>query len=69
MPCGVGTNNVEFIDCKFNGCVISSTSFNDIDLSSCSIDGIMIDLYSIKGATINDNQAIQLVSLLGVKVK
>ena len=45
------------------------TSLKSIDLSSSFIDGIVISLEDIKGAIINEYQAINLIALLGVKIK
>ena len=45
------------------------TSLKDIDLSSCQIEGISISVEDIKGAIINHLQAIDLLYLIGVKVK
>lgn len=45
------------------------TSLKNIDLSSSFIDGIVISLEDIKGAIINEYQAINLIGLLGVKIK
>ena len=41
----------------------------DVDLSSSFIDGITISLEDIKGAIINEYQAINLIGLIGVKIK
>ena len=45
------------------------TSLNGIDFSDSIIDGIIISISDIKGAIINQFQAIDLISLLDVKVK
>lgn len=45
------------------------TSLRDIDLSNSLIDGIAISLEDIKGATISELQAVDLISLIGVKIK
>lgn len=48
---------------------IFKTSMKDIDLSNSFIDGITISLEDIKGAIINEYQAINLIGLIGVKIK
>ena len=48
---------------------IFKTSLKNIDLSNSFIDGIVISIEDIKGAIINEYQAINLISLLGVKIK
>ena len=45
------------------------TSLNGIDLSSSVIEGIAISIEDIKGATINQFQSLDLMYLLGVKIK
>ena len=41
----------------------------DIDLSNSNIEGIAVSIEDIKGAIINQFQAIDLMYLLGVKIK
>ena len=45
------------------------TSLKGIDLSNSNIEGIVISLDDIKGAIINELQAVDLISLIGVKIK
>ena len=45
------------------------TSLKDIDLSDSNIAGISVQLEDIKGAIINEFQAVDLLYLLGVKLK
>lgn len=45
------------------------TSLKDIDLSSCKIEEIAISIEDIKGAIIDQFQAIDLLYLIGVKLK
>lgn len=45
------------------------TPLNKIDLSKCKIEGIGIALEDIKGVIIDQIQAIDLLYLLGVKIK
>ena len=45
------------------------TSLKNIDLSDANISGISVPLEDIKGAIINEFQAIDLLYLLGVKLK
>ena len=48
---------------------IFKTSLKDIDLSNSNIEGIAVSIEDIKGAIINQFQAIDLMYLLGVKIK
>ncbi|MEG1537263.1 MAG: pentapeptide repeat-containing protein [Clostridiales bacterium] len=47
------------------------TALKDIDLSACTIEGIMVSdtFQELKGLKINSAQAVTLVHLLGVKVE
>lgn len=45
------------------------TSLKGIDLSNSIISGIIIAIEDIRGATINELQALDLVGLIGVKIK
>ena len=45
------------------------TSLKDIDLSNAIIEGIVISLQDIKGAIIDEIQSINLLNLIGVKLK
>ena len=57
-------NNVDLMQAQF-----LKTSLNKIDLSSCKIEGIAISIEDIKGAIIEPFQAVDLMYLIGVKVK
>ncbi len=48
---------------------IQNTSLNNIDISKSNIGGLKTDLYSLKGAVIDINQSMDLIGLLGVKIK
>ena len=45
------------------------TKLNGIDFSDSVIEGIIISLEDIKGAIINQLQSIDLIGLIGVKIK
>ena len=47
----------------------SKTSLKGIDLSTCKIEGIAISLEDIKGAIVEELQAMDLLYLLGVTLK
>lgn len=67
MSCTLKNMIIE--DVNFNYSEIINSMLKDIDLSSSNIDGIKTDLNSIKGAIINFQQSIDLIGLLGVKIK
>ena len=61
--------NAIITDINFNKSEILNTPLKDIDLSSNNLEGISTDLNSIKGMIINYYQAMDLIGLLGVKIK
>lgn len=61
--------NVEFENVNFSQSEISHTNFSGIDFSSCKLSGFMIDFDSLKGIIVNQFQAAEIVSLLGIEVK
>ncbi|HAV19277.1 MAG TPA: hypothetical protein DCX18_08770, partial [Erysipelotrichaceae bacterium] len=61
--------NTEFSDCQLRRSEFLHSSLNDIDVSSCAIEGIRINLQDLRGAIINEEQAVLLVGLLGVHMK
>jgi len=46
-----------------------NTSLKNIDLSDCNIEGFSVSIEDIKGAIINQFQTVDLMYLLGVKLK
>ena len=47
----------------------SNTHLTGIDLSSCDIEGIAVSLNDVKGLVITQMQALNLLYLLGIKIK
>ena len=60
---------LSFHESRLSGCNFFGTSLNGVDLSTASIDGLILEGVELKGAVIADHQAIDLVGLLGVKIK
>ena len=54
---------------NFNNSDFINTSLKDIDLSNSNIEDISLDLNCIKGAIISLEQTMDLIGLLGVKIK
>ncbi len=48
---------------------VHETRFKDVDLSTCTIDNMTINLPDITGAIIAEHQAKQLLKLIGVRIK
>ena len=45
------------------------TNLRGIDVSTCNIDGIVVDKEDLKGIIVNQFQAVELSKLLGIIVK
>lgn len=56
-------------ECVLQGTAFFHTTLKNIDLSTCSIAGIRVDLLDLKGAVIEANQVFDLAALLEVKIK
>ena len=61
--------NVHFKKADLTQAQFFKTSLKDIDLSDANIDGIAISIEDIKGAIIDQMQALDLLYLIGVKIK
>ena len=61
--------NIYFENVNLTKVQFFKTSLKNIDLSSCKIEGLEIRIEDIKGAIIDQFQAIDLLYLIGVKVK
>jgi uncharacterized protein YjbI with pentapeptide repeats len=62
---------VEFNDSSFNGTSFFKTTLRGIDFTKCEISGITVsdNFWELKGAIINEYQAVELSKLLGVVIK
>ena len=67
MECNIKNTLIDNIN--FSRSEIIKTPLKDIDLSSSNIEGISTDLNSIKGMIIDFEQSMDLIGLLGVKIK
>ena len=71
--------NSNFQENKFKNIVLKNanltqaqffkSSLNGIDFSDSLIDGIVVSIEDLKGAIINEFQAVDLIGLIGVKIK
>lgn len=48
---------------------LTQVNHDALDLSTCQIDGVTIDQQTLKGLTVNSFQALDLIGILGVKIK
>lgn len=61
-------NNVIFDEDDLSSSELIQTNLQEINLSSCNITGIKINPNSLKGLIVNEFQALELASLLGIKI-
>jgi len=61
--------DLELNNVNLSNSEIIKSSLKDIDLSKTKIDNIKIDIDSLKGSIIDKFQSIDLIGVLGVKVK
>ena len=61
--------NIELNDVDFYRGEIIKTNLRDVDFSSCKINNIIVDSFSLEGIIIDRFQAQDLVGMLGVKFK
>lgn len=59
---------ISFYKSNLKKAIIDNTSFKDVDVSTCDIDGIQIDQFSLKGLKIASYQAPAFCKLLGIKI-
>lgn len=61
--------SIAFENCELIEAEFSHTPLKGIDLSDSHIEGIHINLPDIRGAIVNTSQALNLTSLLGIRIK
>ncbi len=61
--------NSEFNNLDLEGSELLNMKIDELDLSNSNIAKIKINAYSLKGMSVNPTQAINLITILGVKVK
>ena len=67
LECAMKNVIIDNID--FSKSEIINTPLNNIDLSTSKIDSIKTDLKSIKGMIVDYHQSMDLIGLLGIKIK
>ena len=60
---------VDFQNNHFENSDFFKISHQQLNLSSCFIDGLTIDIESLKNLIVNSYQALQLVKVLGIQIK
>ena len=63
------TKNIILKEADLTRAQFFKTSLKAVDLSDSIIEGIAISIEDIKGAIINEFQSLDLIYLLGIKVK
>lgn len=61
--------SIAFENCELIEAEFSHTPLKGIDLSDSHIEGIHINLPDVRGAIVNTSQALNLTSLLGIRIK
>lgn len=64
----IKVKDFEFNDVSLINSEIFKTDLQDMDFRSTNIEGIKIDLYSLKGIHVDVYQAVELSKLLGIIV-
>ena len=64
----IKVKDFEFNDVSLINSEIFKTDLQDMDFRSTNIEGIKIDLYSLKGIHVDMYQAVELSKLLGIIV-
>ncbi len=54
---------------SFINAYCNKTSFEKVDLTSCDIDGINVDIEDVRGAIVTTMQALHLTKLLNLQIK
>lgn len=61
--------NIEFDNVDFSMVEFLNTKLGGLDFSNCNINDIGVSVNDIRGVTVNSEQALMLISLLGIVVK
>ena len=61
--------DIELTKNDFSRMEIIGSSMKDVDISSCKVDELSIAPEMVKGMIVNEVQAIELISILGVIIK
>ena len=61
--------NIIFKEADLTRAQVFKTSLKSLDFSDCIIEGISVSIEDIKGAIINQFQALDLLYLIGVQLK
>ena len=53
---------------ELKGLIIDIDSFKDIDISTCKIDNIKVDICNLKGCKINSVQGINILKNMDIEI-
>ena len=64
-------SRVELDGCDLTRSTVFRASLAGVDLSTCDITGIRVssDFHELRGAIVGEEQAVQLATLLGIRIK
>jgi hypothetical protein len=55
-------------DCDLTASQWSFVPMNGLNLTSCIIDNIRVEMMSLRGVTVTSQQALMLAGMLGIKI-
>ena len=61
--------NIEFTDCDLTRATLFGTPMKGLDLTTCTLDGVLVNLPDLRGMIVTPLQAAELAKLLGLVVK
>ena len=61
--------DLQFINCNLDSLDVYNTNLNKIDVTTCNINHIKIDIPSMKGLIVNEEQALALAKFLEIIIK
>ena len=64
----IHVKDIFFSQCNLKNTEFLETPLNEVDLSNSTIEGIIIDLKSLKGAKVSFEQAASLAQILGITI-
>ena len=61
--------HIEFNDCDLTRATIFRTPLKGLDMTTCTLDGLMVNLPDLRGMIVTPLQAAELAKLLGLVVR
>ena len=61
--------SVAFADCDLTRATIHQTPMKGVDLRTCRLDGLTVDIPDLRGMIVTQEQAAELALLLGLEIR